>query len=120
MKHLNINVLSGSNATNQTGPKIDAVELALGASFHILIPDTTAVGTLIIQGSNDICGTQYLPATFTPTHWNSIPNATATITAGGSSFILLPQVSFRWMRAVWTQTTPGTSTINVNMFALSY
>ena len=119
MKHLSASVLSASDATSQTSSAIDCVEM-FSASFQTFFGDATAAGTMQIQASNDVCHTQNLPATFTPTNWTNIASATSTVTAGASTIILIPQVTFRWMRVVFTSSAAGSTTINTNIFALSY
>ena len=118
MKYANINVLSASDATSQTSDKIDCNQI-LEASFHIYFGDSTAAGTIQIQASNDINNNNYEPANFTVTNWVNIPNASATVTAGGAQLITIDYVCYRWMRVVYTSSVPGTTTINVNMFGIS-
>lgn len=118
MRPLNCNVLSAVDTGSATGGKIDSNQL-VSASFAAVFGDATAAGTVKIQASNDICTDGYQPATFTPTNWIDIPSATATISSGGSALILLTNLSYRWMRVVYTRSGGGSTTINVNMFALS-
>ncbi len=122
MKYLSANVLSASDTTSQTSAKIDSEQL-VGASFHAYFGDSTEAGTIQIQASNDVCDFNYLANSFTPTNWVNIPSATGTSTAGSPVLISLPVsnglMSFRWLRVVYTNTTPGTSTINVNIFAVA-
>lgn len=118
MKHANIVALSGSNAASITSAPIDAIEL-YRASFQSHMADATGAGTIAIQVSNDIYNAQYLPNAFTPTNWTTI--FTNTYNAASSPTLSDPlELSYRWLRVVFTSTTPGTSTIAVNMFALSY
>lgn len=116
MKYVNCNVLSAVDTSTQTGIQIEASQL-YAASFQAYFGDNTAAGTLTVQASNDEFGTFYQPGTFTATNWTLIPGATATITAGASALILVPVTSFRWMRVVYTSSSGGSSTINVNMMA---
>lgn len=110
-----------SDTTSQTSGKIDSNQL-LGASFQVFFGDSTVGGSVKIQASNDLCPQNYSAVyNFTPTNWVDIPSASATITAGAPVLITIPNTSllFRWMRVVFTETTPGTSTITVEMFAVS-
>jgi hypothetical protein len=109
MREVNVAILSAADTTSQTGSQIDSNQLII-ASFQAVFGDSTAAGTVAIQGSNDVAPLQYSsPTTFTATNWTNIPNATATITAGASAMILIPQMSFRWIRAVYTSSSGGSS-----------
>jgi hypothetical protein len=118
MKNVSCNVLSASDATSQNGAQIDSNQLA-AASFQALFGDSSAAGTLKIQMSNDIFLESYQPSNFTVSNWTDIPSATATVTAGASAVIMLPEISYRWMRVVFTSSVAGSTTINVQMFALA-
>jgi hypothetical protein len=101
----------------QNSDKIDAnqlVSISLLASFT----DTDADGSVKFQFSNDPCLAGNLPATFTPTNWVDVANASATVTAGAAVGIVVPQICYRWLRVVWTPTTPGTGDIVVRINAL--
>lgn len=116
MRPVNANVLTGSDAASVNGPSIVSDQL-VSASFQATFSDTTAAGTLQIQASNDIPPAGYLPGTFTPAHWSNIDSATSTVTAGVAPIIFIPQICYRWMRVSYSETTPGTSTMAVAMFA---
>lgn len=118
-KHTSSLVLSASDVTSQTSSAIDAVEL-YAASFQANFGDSTAAGTIHLEASNDITHAQYVPSTFTPTNWTTVPNTTETVTAGASTLIPFTNTSYRWLRVVFTSSVAGSSTITVNMFALSY
>jgi hypothetical protein len=117
MRNETINILSASDASSQNGVQIDTNQI-LAASFQAVFGDSTAGGTVQVQMSNDIYNSAYLQ-TFTVSNWTNIPSASATVTAGASVVISVPQMCYRWIRVIYTSTTPGTSTINVNMNALS-
>lgn len=117
MKNVNCNILSAPDSANATGSTVDSNQL-ISASFQAYFGDSTAAGTFVIQASNDEYGVGYLPANFTPTNWTNIPNATATIVAGASAIISIDTLHYRWVRAIFTGSA-GTTTINVNMFAVS-
>ncbi len=118
MKYVNCNVLSASDASSQNGIVIESSQL-FSASFQAYFGDSTASGTLKIQASNDEFNAFYQPSTFTPTNWVDIPNASSTVTSGASVLISLQYLSYRWMRVVYTSSSGGSSTINVNMMALA-
>ena len=111
MHYLSETIISASDATSQTSIVVDSNQL-ISASFQAHFGDATAVGTLQIQGSND------LPSNISaPTTWTNLPNASAAVTAGAAVLIVVPTLSVRWVRAVYTSTTPGSTTIIVNIFA---
>lgn len=118
MKYANFTVLTGSDAASIIGSKIDSSQL-VSASFHGFFTDAAVAGAMKIQVSNDPCPINYLPANFTPTHWVDLPSATATVTAGAAVVIPLPQITYRWMRVVVTQSSVGTGTTQVNMFSIA-
>lgn len=76
-------------------------------------------GTFKIQASNDIQPAGGIVAgPFTVTNWVDIPNTTVTQMAGSQQAIIsLSNMAYRWIRAVWTESTPSTTTNVVNMFA---
>lgn len=117
MRNVNCTILSAVDTSTQSGASVDSNQL-LQASFQAIFGDTTAVGIVKIQFSNDICNDRYQANAFTPTHWTDIPSASVAVTAGVAPGLLIPVMAFRWIRAVWTSTTPGTTTVTVNMNAL--
>ncbi len=118
MRYINKTILSAVDTASQTGAKVDSNQL-LSGSFAVFFGDASANGAVKIQASNDICNAQYLPDTFTPPNWVDIPNATATITSGSSAIITINTLSYRWLRAVYTRSSGGSTTITVNMNAIS-
>lgn len=118
MRNVNCNVLSGSDASTQNGITVDSNQL-INASFQAVFGDATATGTFKIQMSNDINTDRYQAFNFTVTNWTDIPNASASITSGGSAVITLTEISYRWLRAVYTASSGGSTTVKVNMNAIS-
>ena len=118
MRNICCNVLSAVNTASQNGIVVDANQLVSG-SFLAYFGDATATGTFKIQASNDPCPFGNTAANFTPTHWADIPSASVAIAAGASQLILIPNMAFRWVRAVYTRGSGGSTTVNVNMNALS-
>jgi hypothetical protein len=119
MRNVCVNIFSASDADSSNGSKIDANQL-VSASFAVRISDTDLDGTIKIQASNDQITSGTPRANFTPTNWVDIPDASVTVTNGvpSASLIVIPNMCFSWVRAVLTQTTPGTGTANVDMNAL--
>lgn len=118
MRNTNCQILSGANTGSVNGSQIDANQL-VSASFHAFQGDGTAAGTVKIQASNDVCAYGNLAADFVVTNWVDIPSATASVASGGPVLITIAQMSYRWIRAVYTRTSGGSSTVVVNMNALS-
>lgn len=120
MRELNCTILGPiDDSVSQNGSQVDSNQL-IAASFQAVFGDTSAAGTFVIQGSNDVAPLQYTsPTTFIVTNWTNIPNATATITGGASAMITIPTMCYRWVRAVYTSASGGTTTVTVNMMALS-
>lgn len=118
MRNTCITILSADDSVNQIGTKFDANQL-VSASFIASFGDATAAGTVKIQVSNDPpVGSSNLVKDFTPTNWVD-SGQSATITSGTSAALLIPNMSYRWLRAVWTNSSGGSTLITVNMNALS-
>lgn len=119
MRQVNVNVLSAADTSSQNGIQIDSNQL-FAASFQAVFGDSTAAGTLKIQMSNDVAPTGGPGVSnFTVTNWVNIPSASSTVTAGACPPITINPSCYRWLRAVYTRSSGGSSTINVNMFAQS-
>lgn len=118
MKYVNSQVLSAADTSSQNGNQIDANQL-ISASFHAYFGDGSANGTVKIQGSNDITNQGYNPDNFVVSNWTDVPNASASITSGASALITINQLSYRWLRVVYTRSSGGSSTVTANMFGIS-
>lgn len=125
MRKVNVNVLSAVDTASATGVLIDSDQLIV-ASFHAYFGDATAAGTVKVQASNDLApvGNMALPSNFAPTNWVDVPAmadsvVTATVASGTSACLVLSHCTYRWLRVVYTRSSGGSTTINVNMFALS-
>lgn len=117
MREVNVNILSASDTTSQNGSQIDSNQL-ISASIQAIFGDATAAGTIKLQMSNDEL-TNGNSQSFVVTNWTDIPSATATVVAGASVVVIVPQLCARWIRAVYTSSSGGSTTVNVNLFALS-
>jgi len=120
MRNVNCTILSATDTTSHNGAAVDSNQL-VSASFQAVFGDASAAGTVLIQASNDEYNARYnFPSgTFTPTNWTAVPNATATVTGGASALITIAQMCYRWIRVVYTSASGGSTTITVNMNALS-
>ena len=102
-----------SNAATYDFPAVYAAQL-YGISVQAFQGDSTAAGTVKLQASNDyIAGANV--GSFVPTNWIDIPNTSQTVTAGSAIIIPYLQICYQWVRVVWTETTPGTSTITAEI-----
>lgn len=119
MKYINKTILSATDDVSQNGAAIEADQL-IAASFVFLFGDTDVAGTAKIQASNDPQAVQ-IPVPHAPSDasWKDIPNATASVTAGVAPLILVPVMSFKYIRAVFVQSAPGGTTVTCDMTAQS-
>jgi hypothetical protein len=118
MRNLCYELLRADDSTDQTSSKIDANQL-VSISVMAIFSDTDAAGSVKLQFSNDPCNAGNVAASaFTPTNWLDVASASVAVVAGAKVALVLPQITYRWLRVVWTQTTPGTGEITVNVNAL--
>lgn len=111
MRNYPVQILNITNATSQTSAA-EWVGQSVAASFVVTNGDTSAAGTVKIQGSNDLpVGAQ---AAFTPTNWADIPSATSTIVSGVGPAIVLQTMNFQYIRVVFTSSNAGSTKITVN------
>lgn len=120
MRSLNEVVLNAlSDTSSQTSAAIDASQL-FRVSVQASFTDSAVAGTLKLQCSNDPSSANNLPSLQTPTHWTDIPNTSQSITAGASVLIPSTEIAYRWIRVVFTETTPGSGTVTATLNALGY
>lgn len=117
MRNLNFNCLSAVDTASQNGAQIDTNQW-VSASFQAVFGDATATGTFKLQASNDVCPPQQ-SQNFTVVNWTDIPSATASIASGASAILSLANTNYRWIRAVYTRASGGSTTVNVTCNALS-
>lgn len=118
MNSINTTILKASDSTSQSSSVVDGLNV-FSASFQASFSDGAAAGTLQVQASNDIPPSNYSVATFSPSNWTNVSNGSATVTAGASVLVSLPQTSYRFMRVIWTPSA-GSGTITCNVCALGY
>lgn len=111
MRNSQVVILSGVATTSQTGAAFWVGQI-VSASFVPVLGDVAGAGAIKIQASNDIPVGN--PNQFTPTNWADIPNATSTAAAGVAPAIVIPNMCFAYVRAIFTR-TGGTTTVAVNM-----
>lgn len=117
MKSAQKTILNNVNTASATSSAVD-VNQAVSASFVPTMGDITAAGTVKIQCSNDNPPARYT-GTFVPTNWADVPNATSTIALGVGPAIVIPNMCFSYIRAVYTRTSGGSSTVVINMTVIS-
>jgi hypothetical protein len=113
MRNVPVTLIQAVDTSTQTGAPI-FVGQEFCASFTPVFGDSTVAGTVQIQGSNEIPIGD--PAKYVPSNASfcNIPNATSTITSGVGPAIILNTAPFQFIRAVFTYTSGGNSTILVN------
>lgn len=117
MRNYPTTILSADNSKNATGSAF-FVGQAVSASFVTQNGDTGAAGTVKIQGSNEAPVGDPLAYTPTAASFADITNATSAISSGVGPAIIIANMPFQYIRAVYTRTSGGTSTITVKMSAL--
>lgn len=119
MRNYPVQMLNAINTISQTGSAV-FVGQEVQASFTAVNGDTAAGGTLKIQGSNEapvgLPPNQYIPSN---TSFCDIPNATSTIASGVGPAIVIPSLSFQYIRVIYTSTDAGNSKIIVNATLLA-
>lgn len=112
MRNVPVTILSAADTGSQTGAAFETQQ-AYAASFCPIFGDTSATGTVKIQGSNDAPIGSGAISPFTPTNWNDIPNASSTIASGVGPAIIVSTLPFQYIRAVFTSTGAGSTKINI-------
>jgi len=115
MRNLNEKLVNAAANVTGNSTHVDTSQI-YAMSVMGVFSDVATTGTLKIQASNDFTEAGNLPANFTPTNWIDIPSATVAVTAGGVVLVPMPlNISYRWIRAVWTRTAgAGTYTVLLN------
>lgn len=89
-------------------------------SGHI-VATATINGEIKFQVSNDFCPFGNIAANFIPTNWSDLGYVMPVMAAGSTQRLSTQEVSYRWLRVVWTDLSGGTSTgtISFNIYGLS-
>lgn len=107
MRAVNSQILSNADASaDQASAAVPSSQI-----FYIsaqAVVTGTSTGTLKLQFSNDACEGSQSPV---PTNWNNITGATVTISGAGTYAILKTELSYRFVRAVFTHTNAAAGTI---------
>lgn len=67
----------------------------------------TANGAFKLQGSND----HKVTTNFLPVNWTDIPSSSTTVSTAGSVILRDPEVSYAWLRVVYTAAGAGTAPV---------
>lgn len=115
MRQASTQILSAASDSNQTGSAFK-VDQAVTASFQCVGTNGDEGGTVKIQGSNDV-----ILNGAAPTNWSDITNATSTIASGAGPMIVIANMCYTNIRAVFTRTGGGAANklITVQMNYLS-
>lgn len=109
MRFVNDQVLNAADAsTNQTSSQVDTSYIVC-SSVHAVVTGT-AVGTLKLQCSND---------PNPPSNWSDVPSASVSITGAGAFLIPKQDVSYQWVRVVFTNSS-GTGTITARLKSIGF
>ena len=110
--------LLAANANKNSSP-ID-VSQRIKISAQVIVPSGTITGSLQLQVSNDRApGLNGFG--FVPTNWSNLGSAVALSTTG-VNLIAQQDMCYAWLRAVFTDSSGGTSTgkISVNLNVLGF
>lgn len=112
MRNLQATILSGASSGSVTGSAID-VGQTMSASFQVVTAAVDAAGTVKIQISNDNPGANGLAVqgSFVPTNWSDLTSATITVASGAGAPLVLPNMCFRWIRAIYTRSGGGSAAV---------
>lgn len=113
MRQAIVQIMSAVDTGDITGAAFD-VNQVVSASFVPICGDVTAAGTIKLQCSNDLILT-----TGAPTNWADIPNATSVVASGVAPAIVIGNMCFKYIRAVYTRSAGGSTTLMINMNSLS-
>lgn len=98
---------------DETGSAIDASHiLAISAQA---VTTGTSTGTLKFQASNDAPG-----VSGNPTNWTDIASQSVSIAGAGTYLIPKFDVSYQWLRVVFTHTNAAAGSITVNLKSIGF
>ena len=118
MRTFDFIAINASDAVSQTSVAFDTQNI-FRISALAVFGDATAAGSIKLQASNDFLNASPTSqGSFVPTNWVDIPSATATVTAGAKTLIPATEIAYRYVRIVFTQTTPGSTTVVVNVHGM--
>ena len=113
MRNYPVTLISAVDTSSQTGSPV-FVGQAYSASLTAIFKDVTATGTVQLYGSNEMPVGN--PQTYVPSagSFAVITGAATTAVAGVAPAIILANLPFQYIKAIYTRTGGGSSTILVN------
>lgn len=112
---LALDAVAVSGTTAYASAAIECQQL-LSVSAHC-VSTSTATGAYKLQASND--PKTNIAQNNVPTNWFDIPSATQNVTAGSSTGIPKTELSYEWIRVVYTNATnTGSITIRLKFLGL--
>lgn len=120
MRNSQVRILSAFDNVSQSGGQFDVGQI-VSASFQVLTGGVTASGTVQLQAYNGpVVGPRNL---FVPPvgSWSNIPAASSVVASGVGPVIVIPNMCFSYLRAIYTLASGGSGTelITVDMNTLS-
>jgi len=96
------------------------IGFVLAISAQVVYSGTGMNGSLKLQVSNDIPPAGNL-ASFTPTNWTDLTGASIVLSGGpGTNLIVKTEVTYQWVRVVYTNSGTPTGTVTVIMKSLGF
>lgn len=118
MKYVNKQILNALDNASRNSVTIDSSQL-YRASFLVRFNGAAedAVGNLVVQVSNDIPPAAGQPAqNFTVTNWATL--STTVVSSGDIAKTITADITYRWIRIIYTRTSGGTGSVVCDFFAL--
>lgn len=112
MRYQNVIVFDAVAAAPNANSRQYDESAQFAASVQVVITGANVAGTVKLQASNDnpnSMGDQ--PDRVTITNWTDIPGAAVTVTTAGSYLVPVMDLSYGWLRVVYTSTATGVQTI---------
>lgn len=112
MRNVPVTMINAVDTATQTGAPV-FVGQQIAASFVSVFGDVTAAGTVKIQGSNEAPIGDPSKYVASNGSFADIPSATSTIASGVGPAIVLTTMNFQYIRAVYTRSSGGSTTVLV-------
>lgn len=101
-------IFAADASANQVSAAVPTAQI-----FYIsaqVVTTGTSTGTLKLQFSNDLCLGQEVPV---PLNWTDIPSAAVAVAGAGAVGIPKTELSYAYVRAVYTHTNSAAGTVTV-------
>ena len=113
MRNIPVTMINAVDTATQTGAPI-FVGQDIAGSFTTVCGDATVAGTVKIQGSNQVPIGDPYKYVAPNSSFSDITSATSSIASGVGPAIVLQTMNFQYVRAVFTYSSGGSSTILVS------